>query len=94
MRGQRNPQSTMLAFVNLEERVPPDHPLRVISVSQTTSLTACQTTSTGCTRRSVGHRSLPSVCGANRTLTLSAAIDAGHRGALHLTRFRRLVKTP
>ena len=30
MRGQRNPQSTMLAFVNLEERVPPDHPLRVI----------------------------------------------------------------
>ena len=30
MRGQRNPQSTMLAFVNLEERVSPDHPLRVI----------------------------------------------------------------
>ena len=30
MRGQRNPQSTMLAFVNLEERVPPDHPLRII----------------------------------------------------------------
>ena len=30
MRGRRNPQSTMLAFVNLEERVPPDHPLRVI----------------------------------------------------------------
>lgn len=23
-------QSTMLAFVNLEERVPPDHPLRII----------------------------------------------------------------
>ena len=30
MRGQRNPQSTMLAFVSLEERVPPDHPLRII----------------------------------------------------------------
>ena len=30
MRGRRNPQSTMLAFVNLEERVPPDHPLRII----------------------------------------------------------------
>ena len=30
MRGQRNPQSTMLAFVSLEERVSPDHPLRVI----------------------------------------------------------------
>ena len=30
MRGKRNPQSTMLAFVNLNERVPPDHPLRTI----------------------------------------------------------------
>ena len=30
MRGRRDPQSTMLAFVNLDERVPPDHPLRVI----------------------------------------------------------------
>ena len=30
MRGRRNPQSTMLAFVNLDERVPPDHPLRII----------------------------------------------------------------
>ena len=30
MRGRRSPQSTMLAFVNLEERVPPDHPLRVV----------------------------------------------------------------
>ena len=30
MRGRSAPQSTMLAFVNLEERVPPDDPLRVI----------------------------------------------------------------
>ena len=30
MRGRRNPQSTMLAFVNLDERVPQDHPLRII----------------------------------------------------------------
>ena len=30
MRGRRNPQSTMPAFVNLDERVPPDHPLRTI----------------------------------------------------------------
>ena len=30
MRGRCNPQSTMLAFVNLDERVPPDHPLRII----------------------------------------------------------------
>lgn len=29
MRGKGNPQSTILAFVNLDERVPPDHPLEV-----------------------------------------------------------------
>ncbi len=30
MRGRRDPEVTMLAFVNLEERVPADHPLRTI----------------------------------------------------------------
>ena len=30
MRGRRNPQASMLAFVDLEERVPPQHPLRTI----------------------------------------------------------------
>src|SRR6266576_1912073 len=30
MRGRREPQAMMLAFVDLEERVPPAHPLRVI----------------------------------------------------------------
>jgi len=30
MRGRRNPQITMLAFVDLEERVPTAHPLRTI----------------------------------------------------------------
>ena len=30
MRGRRNLQATMLAFVDLEERVPKDHPLRTI----------------------------------------------------------------
>ena len=30
MRGRRDPQPTMLTFVNLDERVPPDHPLRII----------------------------------------------------------------
>jgi len=30
MRGRREPQTTMLAFVDLEERVPRNHPLRVI----------------------------------------------------------------
>jgi transposase len=30
MRGRREPQVTMLAFIDLEERVPHDHPLRTI----------------------------------------------------------------
>ncbi len=30
MRGRRNPQITMLAFIDLEERVPTNHPLRTI----------------------------------------------------------------
>jgi transposase len=30
MRGRRNPQLTMLAFIDLEERVPAGHPLRTI----------------------------------------------------------------
>jgi transposase len=30
MRGRRNPQASMLAFIDLEERVPPHHPLRTI----------------------------------------------------------------
>src|SRR5437868_15149116 len=30
MRGRRQAQATMLAVVDLEERVPPNHPLRVI----------------------------------------------------------------
>ncbi|MCY4529251.1 MAG: hypothetical protein OXD46_09530 [Chloroflexi bacterium] len=30
MRGRRGSQTTMVAFVDLEERVPNDHPLRTI----------------------------------------------------------------
>ena len=30
MRGRQEPQVTVLAFVDLEERVPADHPLRAI----------------------------------------------------------------
>ena len=30
MRGRRDPQAAMLAFVDLEERVPQDHPIRTI----------------------------------------------------------------
>ncbi len=30
MRGRREPQVTMLAFVDLDEQVPKEHPLRII----------------------------------------------------------------
>ena len=30
MRGRRNPQASLLAFIDLEERVPPHHPLRTM----------------------------------------------------------------
>ena len=30
MRGRRDPQAAMLAFVDMEERVPKDHPIRSI----------------------------------------------------------------
>ena len=33
MRGRRGPQVTMLALVDLEERVPKDHPLRTIKAA-------------------------------------------------------------
>ena len=63
MRGRRSPHSTMLALVNLDERVPPERPPSgSLSRSLTTSSTDRWTTSTGCTRRSVGLRSLPSIC--------------------------------
>ena len=32
MRGRPDPQATMLAFVDLEERVPQDHPIRTIKI--------------------------------------------------------------
>ena len=40
MRGQQDPQVTMLAFVDLDARVPPDHPLRTIKVLADQALAA------------------------------------------------------
>jgi transposase/sulfur relay (sulfurtransferase) complex TusBCD TusD component (DsrE family) len=40
MRGRREPQVTLLAFVDLEERVPSDHPLRRIKALADQALTA------------------------------------------------------
>ena len=40
MRGRQDPQVTMLAFVDLEARVPPDHPLRIIKALADQALAA------------------------------------------------------
>lgn len=40
MRGRRDPQVTMLAFIDLESRVPPGHPLRVIKTLADQALAA------------------------------------------------------
>ena len=40
MRGRQEPQVTMLAFVDLEARVPPDHPLRTIKALADQALAA------------------------------------------------------
>ena len=56
MRGRRDPQVTMLAFVDLEERVPKDHPLRTIKTVADKALERLSVSSTGCTRRWAGLR--------------------------------------
>ncbi len=40
VRGRHDPQVTMLAFIDLETRVPPDHPLRVIKTMADKALAA------------------------------------------------------
>ena len=44
MRGRREPQSLMLAFVDLEQRVPKNHPLRTIRVLADQALAALSAT--------------------------------------------------
>ena len=40
VRGRQDPQVTMLAFIDLESRVPPDHPLRTIKALADRALAA------------------------------------------------------
>ena len=51
MRGRRDPQATMLAFVDMEERVPKDHPIRSIKAVADEAWSVCRQSSIGCTRR-------------------------------------------
>ena len=44
MRGQQDPQASMLAFIDVETRVPADHPLRIIKVLADEALTGLSPT--------------------------------------------------
>src|SRR6476620_11664486 len=58
MRGRRNPPASMLAFVDLDERVPPQHPLRSIKRFADRALTQLSPTFNA-TYGSGGRPSLP-----------------------------------
>ncbi len=57
MRGRRDPQVSMLAFIDMEARVRLDHPLRTIKALPDASgrWRSCRPSSTGCTPRSAGR---------------------------------------
>ena len=50
MLGRRQAQATMLAFIDLEERVPRGHPLRAIKPFADGRCRTCRRCSTRCTR--------------------------------------------
>ena len=56
MPERRDPQGTMLALVDMEERVPKDHPLRTIKAVADEALERLSGESTGCTWRWGGRR--------------------------------------
>jgi transposase len=58
VRGRREPQVTMLAFVDMEARVPADHPLRTIKTVADQALTQLSTEFDGMYAE-VGRPSIP-----------------------------------
>jgi hypothetical protein len=62
MRGRREPQVTMLAFIDLEERVPSDHPLRAIKRLADDALADLSSTFDAMYRAGGRPRSLPNGC--------------------------------
>ena len=67
MRGRRDPQATMLAIVDLEERVPQDHPIRTIKIIADEALERLSP-KTG-SYRLVGRTTLPAPTAGARTST-------------------------
>ncbi len=58
MRGRRDPQVTMLAFIDMEARVPPDHPLRTIKALADRALAALSPVFDGM-YKDIGRPSVP-----------------------------------
>ena len=64
MRGRKDPQVTMLAVVDLESRVPVDHPLRTVKavIDEALARRGCRPSLTACTLPSGGRPSRLSAC--------------------------------
>ena len=62
MRGRRNPRITMLAFIDLEERVPTAHPLRTIKRLADEALADLSPMFDRMYARTAARRSRPSGC--------------------------------
>ena len=80
MRGEERQQRSMLMVLNLEQRVPRDHPLRRIMQLAETVLQGCPQASTGCTARPAGRRFRPSAC--FQSLAADGALHGAQRAAV------------
>jgi len=62
MRGEDERQEVVFSYVNTEQRIPADHPLRGIRALLEKSLGELRCISTGCTRSEDGRRSPRNGC--------------------------------
>ena len=62
MRGYDRPQRTMLTLVNPDQRVPANHPIRLIKQLAEVALKEPRRSSSRCTVKWAGHRSRRSGC--------------------------------
>ena len=83
MHWRRDPRGTMLAFVDMEERIPKNHPLRAIkAVADESPRRDCLGSSTGCTRRWAGRQPDLHFQRAARRLPHGDEPDAGRSDTL------------
>lgn len=62
MRGRQDPQASMLALIDVDSRVPAQHPLRTIRALADTALAELSPEFDRCTRPSAAPRSRRSAC--------------------------------